>query len=249
MGKGPGFYTDIGKKARDLLYKDYEPKEKLTITCYSATGVLMTTITIDEAAPGLETIFSFRGPHQRSELELQYLHDFAGISTSIGLTENPIVSFSGLVGTNVLSLGTDVSFYTKLGTVSKCNAGLSFTKADLIASLHLKDKGNTLSSSYYHALSPVTNTIVGAEVAHSLSTKENTITAGIQHQLDQQTTVKASVNNFGKATALLQQEWCPKFLFTILGEIDTKATKAIYGLALAIGVTSPIGMMLVLWRL
>lgn len=60
----------------------------------------------------------------------------------------------------------------------------------------------TLSASYYHTLSPL-NTAVGAEVAHSFSTKENTITAGTQHQLDQLTTVKASVNNFGKATALL----------------------------------------------
>lgn len=72
-----------------------------------------------------------------SQIELQYLHDYAGISTSIGLTANPIVNFSGVVGTNVLSLGTDVSFDSKSGDFTKCNAGLSFCNADLIAALTL----------------------------------------------------------------------------------------------------------------
>lgn len=70
-----------------------------------------------------------------SQVELQYLHDYAGISTSIGLTANPIVNFSGTIGTNVVALGTDLSFDTKSGNFTKCNAGVSFCNADLIASL------------------------------------------------------------------------------------------------------------------
>lgn len=71
------------------------------------------------------------------QVELQYLHDYAGISTSVGLTANPIVNFSAVIGTNVLSLGTDLSFDSKSGNFTKCNAGLSFNNADLIASLNL----------------------------------------------------------------------------------------------------------------
>ncbi|XAR71227.1 hypothetical protein NMG60_11028395 [Bertholletia excelsa] len=274
MGKGPGLYTDIGKKARDLLYKDYQSDHKFTVTTYSPTGVaitssgtkkgelfladvntqlknknittdikvdtnsnLFTTITVDEAAPGLKTIFSFRVPDQRSgKLEVQYLHDYAGISTSIGLTANPIVNFSGVVGTNVVALGTDVSFDTKTGNFTKCNAGFSFSNADLIASLTLNDKGDSLNASYYHTVSPLTNTAVGAEVTHSFSTNENTITIGTQHALDPLTTVKARVNNYGKASALIQHEWRPRSLFTISGEVDTKAIdkSAKFGLALAL---------------
>nr|GMD56514.1 mitochondrial outer membrane protein porin of 34 kDa [Ipomoea batatas]GME09044.1 mitochondrial outer membrane protein porin of 34 kDa [Ipomoea batatas] len=175
MGKGPGLYTDIGKKARDLLYRDYQTDHKFTITTYSPTGVaitstgtkkgdlffgdvntqlknknittdikvdtnsnVFTTITVDEAAPGLKIISSFKVPDQRSgKVELQYLHDHAGISTSVGLTANPIVNFSGVVGTNALALGTDVSFDTKTGAFTKYNAGLSFTNSDLIAALTL----------------------------------------------------------------------------------------------------------------
>ncbi|THG05905.1 hypothetical protein TEA_006996 [Camellia sinensis var. sinensis] len=41
-------------------------------------------------APGLKTIFSFKIPDQRSgKLEVQYLHDYEGISTTIGLTAIP----------------------------------------------------------------------------------------------------------------------------------------------------------------
>ncbi|KAG5527432.1 hypothetical protein RHGRI_028353 [Rhododendron griersonianum] len=274
MAKGPGLYTEIGKKARDLLYKDYQSDHKFTITTYSPTGVaitssavkkgdlfladvntqlknknvttdikvdtssnLFTTITVDEPCPGLKTILSFKVPDQRSgKLELQYLHDYAGVSSSVGLTANPIVNFSGVVGTNVVALGTDVSFDTKEGNFTKCNAGLSFTNADLIAALTLNDKGETLNASYYHSVRPLTSTAVGGEISHSFSTNENTITAGTQHSLDPFTTVKARVNNFGKVSALIQHEWRPKSLFTISGEVDTKAIDktAKFGLALAL---------------
>ncbi|KAL0424332.1 UNVERIFIED_CONTAM: Mitochondrial outer membrane protein porin of [Sesamum radiatum] len=303
MGKGPGLYSDIGKRARDLLYKDYNSDQKFTLTTYSPTGVtltstgtkkgdlfladvntqlkhknittdikvdtssnlhttvtvdeptpglktilsfrvpdqrsgkLHTTVTVDEPTPGLKTILSFRVPDQRSgKLELQYLHDYAGISSSVGLTANPIVNFSGVVGNNKLALGSDVSFDTKEGALVKCNFGASFTNADLIAALTLNDKGDTLSASYYHIVSPSTNTAVGAEVTHSFSTNENTITVGTQHLLDPLTTVKARVNNFGKANALIQHEWRPKSLITVSTEVDTKSIdkSAKFGLALAL---------------
>jgi hypothetical protein len=69
------------------------------------------------------------------QVELQYQHEYAGISTSIGLTANPIVNFSGVVGNNAVSLGTDLSFDTASGNFTKVNAGLSYTLSDLIASL------------------------------------------------------------------------------------------------------------------
>ncbi|XP_008230727.1 PREDICTED: mitochondrial outer membrane protein porin of 34 kDa-like [Prunus mume] len=271
---GPGLYTDIGKKARDLLYKDYQSDQKFTVTTYSPTGVaitssgtkkgelfladvntqlknknvttdikvdtdsnLSTTVTVDQPAPGLKAIFSFKVPDQRSgKVELQYLHDYAGISTSVGLTANPIVNFSGVIGTNQLALGTDLSFDTKTGNLTKCNAGVSFSNADLIAALTLNDKGDILSASYYHNVNPLANTAVGAEVTHRFPTNENTITLGTQHALDPLTTLKARVNNFGKASALIQHEWRPKSFVTISGEVDTKAIEktAKIGLALAL---------------
>ncbi|KAK9004129.1 hypothetical protein V6N11_001938 [Hibiscus sabdariffa] len=231
MAKGPGLYTEIGKKARDLLYKDYQIDQKFTLTTTSPTGIaitsvgtkkgdlfltdvttdikvdtysnLFTTITVDQPAPGLKAIFNFRVPDQRSG---KYLHEYAGISSSIGLTANPTVNLSGVIGTNVLALGTDLSFDTKTGNFTKCNAGLSFSNADLIASLTL------------------------------FSTNESAITIGTQHALDPLTMVKARVNNAGKANALIQHEWRPKSLFTISGELDAESIdkSAKVGLALAL---------------
>ncbi|XVF43057.1 hypothetical protein PTKIN_Ptkin02bG0010300 [Pterospermum kingtungense] len=274
MGKGPGLYSDIGKKARDLLYKDYQADHKFTLTTYTSNGVAITssgtkkgelllgdvstelknknittnvkvdthsnlfaTVTVDEPAPGLKSIFSFKIPDQRSgKVELQYQHEYAGISTSIGLTANPLVNFSGVVGNNSVAVGTDLSFDTASGNFTKLNAGLSFTHSDLIASLTLNDKGDTLNASYYHTVSALTNTSVGAELTHSFSSNENTLTIGTQHTLDPLTTVKARVNNYGRASALIQHEWRPKSLFTISGEVDTRAIEksAKVGLALAL---------------
>jgi voltage-dependent anion channel protein 2 len=274
MAKGPGLYSDIGKKARDLLYKDYQVDQKFTITTYTSSGVALTssgikkgellsadvstqlknknittdvkvdtnsnvftTITVDEPAPGLKTIFSVKVPDQRSgKVELQYQHEYAGISTGIGLTANLIVNFSGVVGNSLLSAGTDLSFDTATGAFTKLNAGLNFIKDDLVASLTLNDKGDTLNASYYHIVSPLSNTVVGAELTHSFSSNENTLTIGTQHALDPLTTVKSRVNNFGKASALIQHQFRPKSFFTLSGEVDTRAIEksAKVGLALAL---------------
>lgn len=55
----------------------------------------------------------------------------------MGLTATPIVNFSGVAGNSDLSLGADLSFDTATGNFTKYNAGLNFTKTDLIASLTL----------------------------------------------------------------------------------------------------------------
>ncbi|EOA19435.1 hypothetical protein CARUB_v10001678mg [Capsella rubella] len=274
MVKGPGLYTEIGKKARDLLYKDYQGDQKFSVTTYSSTGVaitttgtnkgsvflgdvatqvknknftadikvstdssLLTTFTLDEPTPGVKAIFSAKLPDQKSgKFELQYLNDYAGIATSLSLTGSPIVNFSGVVGTNVVALGTDVSFETESGNFKHFNAGVSFTKDDLIASLTLNDKGEKLNASYYHIVNPLSNTVVGAEVSHNFTTKENAITVGTQHAIDPLTTVKARVNNAGIANALIQHEWRPKSFFTVSGEVDSRAIEksAKVGIALAL---------------
>ncbi|KAL4334247.1 hypothetical protein GQ457_07G003620 [Hibiscus cannabinus] len=86
---------------------------------------LFTTITVYQAALGLKVIFNFRVPDQRPG-KLKH-----------GLSANPIVNLSCVIGTTILALNTDLSFDTKTENFIKCNAGLSFSNADLIASLTL----------------------------------------------------------------------------------------------------------------
>ncbi|XLR44225.1 hypothetical protein S83_028885 [Arachis hypogaea] len=75
---------------------------------------LFTTIIVNEPAPGLKTIFNFRVPDQRS---------------------GKFSFVSGVVGTDVLAIGSELSYDTKIGEFTKYNAGVNFTKADLVASL------------------------------------------------------------------------------------------------------------------
>ncbi|CAI0453516.1 unnamed protein product [Linum tenue] len=272
MVKGPGLYSEIGKKTLDLLYKDHHGDQKFSVATVSPTGVavtcsatkkgelffadvntqlknknvttdikvdtgsnLHTTITVDEPAPGLKAIFSFKVPDPRSgKMELQYKHEYAAVTSSIGLTANPIVNFSGVVGSDALGLGADVSFDTKTGNFTKCNAALTYANADLVGALSLNNKGDSLVASYHHYVN--TFTAIGAEVAHSFSSNKNSITVGTQHAWDPLTSVKLRLNNSGRANALIQHEWRPKSFFTVTGEVESKNIEksAKVGLSLAL---------------
>ncbi|KAI5445167.1 Mitochondrial porin, variant 2 [Lathyrus oleraceus] len=100
---------------------------------------IFTTITVNEPAPGVKAILSFKVPEQTSgKVELQNLHEYAGISSSVGLKANPIVNFSSVIGTNALAFGADISFDTKLGELTKSNVAVNFVKDDLIGSFDSK---------------------------------------------------------------------------------------------------------------
>lgn len=260
MGKGPGLFSEIGKKSKDLLYRDFINDHKLSLTTCTSTGVAFTstgvkkgedflcditaklqkdnvtadvkldtnsnvlaTVTWNEAAPGLKTILNFTVPDQRSgKVEVQYVHDYAGVSTSIGLIPAPLTEFSGVIGSKEFALGGEVAFDTAAGNLTKYNAGMSFTKPDFAASLLLADRGDTVKFSYIHLLSPLTSSTVAAEIAHSFSKKENSFTVGGLYMLDPLTSVKAKVNHHGKVAGLIQHEWQPKSFVTISGEVDTR---------------------------
>ncbi|KAE8687581.1 Mitochondrial outer membrane protein porin 1 isoform 2 [Hibiscus syriacus] len=72
------------------------------------------------------------------KVELQYQHEYAGISTNIGLTASPLVNFSGVIGNNCVSFGADLSFDTASENFTKLNDGLNINHSDLIASITLQ---------------------------------------------------------------------------------------------------------------
>eukprot|EP00249_Psilotum_nudum_P029577 c4058_g1_i1 orf=259-1089(+) len=274
MGKGPGLFTDIGKKAKDLLTKDYIEDQKFTVTTetesglvFTSTGIkkgglfngevstqlksknvttdvkidtnskISTTVTAEDVAPGLKTVFCFTIPDQSSgKIEFQYHQEYAGISAKFGLTSVPLVEINGAFGSEGFAIGGEIGFDTSSGTLTKYNTGIGFTKSDFSASLILADKGDTLKASYLHTVSPITRSIIAAEILHKFSTSENTFTVGTLYPLDILTTVKACLNNHGRLAVLLQHEWRPKSLITLSGEMDTKALdrKAKVGLALVL---------------
>ncbi|KAF3671135.1 Outer plastidial membrane protein porin [Capsicum annuum] len=232
--------TTLGLKKGDLLLADINTQlknENITTDIKADTNSnIMATVTVDEVYPGLKTIISYDPTSPK--IEVQNLNDYAGISTSLGLmTPNPSVNFSGVVGSDLLSLGADLSFDTKSRAITKCNAGLSFNDTNLNASLNLNDKGDCVSASLYYVYddNPKTRrTVVGAEVSHSFSRNENIFTVGVDDQWVAPdfplVTLKAKVNSLGKANAMIDLH---KHI-TVSGEVDTRAVvmSAKFGLTL-----------------
>ncbi|KAJ4893779.1 Mitochondrial outer membrane protein porin 3 [Raphanus sativus] len=228
MGKGPGLYTEMEKRPEEMgsARKEYEFLSEIGLSSHNlgnhvggkrlGNGPVVSTLNpanyqvknknftanINVASyssdiPGLKAIIV------SAKVELQNLHPHAGICTSVGFTVNPIINLSSVIGTNLLALGTDVSFDTESGNFKHFNAGVSFSKDDLVASFTLNDKGERLDAPYYHVVNPQWL---------ELSTL-----------LDPLTAVKARVNNAGIANALIQYEWRPKSFITISGEVYSKA--------------------------
>ncbi|KAH7550351.1 hypothetical protein JRO89_XS13G0175700 [Xanthoceras sorbifolium] len=240
MSKSPGLFIDIGRKARDLLYKDYAQQLPLHFEYQSFDCNFDLACQIEEIAPGLHTAFRFIIPDS-GKVELRYLHDYIGITSGVGLKAisndstgldhpklkanpsdkefDPIVNFSGVIGSNLFSLGAESAFDISTGTF-KYNAGLSFNSAFLIASLTLSDL-NTLRTSYYQSVNPLSRTAIAAELKHRfVNNGTTTFTVGGQHALFPSTLVKARMDSDGKVGALIQQDLLKKLYLSVAGEVD-----------------------------
>ncbi|KAI8018352.1 hypothetical protein LOK49_LG04G01962 [Camellia lanceoleosa] len=219
MSKSPGIYHDIGKKARDLLYKGYAQQPPVHYHYGYFNWSFDLSCQINDIVPGLRTGFRFIMPYQ-NKVELQYLHDYVGITAGAGLTTTPLLNFSGVLGSGFFSIGTDISFDVGARQFAKYNAGLSFNTAILITSLTLNDKCDTLRASCHHTVSPLTNTAIAAELTHKFLRNETTLTFGTQHAFFPITLVKARASSNGRLGALVQQELFPSFLLTVAGDVD-----------------------------
>ncbi|XP_031093096.1 mitochondrial outer membrane protein porin of 36 kDa-like [Ipomoea triloba] len=221
MSKHPGTYHDIGKKARDVLYKDYIQQPD----CYNYRWLdwsfrLVCKVKI---LHGLSTIFRYGLPYQRSNrVEVQYLQNYFGVTTGISLARSPSLNFSGSLGNGNFCVGTDLSFDTAAAKLAKYDASLSFNTALLSASLALKDKFDTLKASCDRTVNPDTNTVVAAEVVHRFFSNQTTLTFGVQHSLLPSQLMKARVATDGGVAAMIQYQLFSALCLTIAGETNLK---------------------------
>ncbi|XP_030458311.1 mitochondrial outer membrane protein porin of 36 kDa-like isoform X1 [Syzygium oleosum] len=229
MSNCPGLYINIGKEARDLLYKGYGQhppvhfhQQFIDLNCDLSCDL---SCRIEEIIPGLGTAFKLIAPYT-GKVELQYLHDYAAITAGTGVIANafrgydPLISFSGVVGSTLVSLGTDIVFDISARAFNRIDAGLSLRFPALVASLNLNDKLDTLRASCYHTVNPLTQTAVAAELKHSFSISDTSITMGTQQAIFTSTLVKARVSTKGKVSALIQQQFLQKLCLSIAGEVD-----------------------------
>nr|GMD34118.1 mitochondrial outer membrane protein porin of 36 kDa-like [Ipomoea batatas] len=221
MSKHPGTYHDIGKKARDVLYKDYIQQPD----CYNYRWLDLSFRLVCKVKilHGLSTIFRFGLPYQRSNrVEVQYLQNYFGVTTGISLARSPSLNFSGSLGNGNFCVGTDLSFDTAAAKLAKYDASLSFNTALLSASLALKDKFDTLKASCDRTVNPDTNTVVAAEVVHRFLSNQTTLTFGVQHSLLPSQLMKARVATDGGVAAMIQYQLFSALCLTMAGETNLK---------------------------
>ncbi|KAK4576968.1 hypothetical protein RGQ29_027479 [Quercus rubra] len=239
MSKGPRLFTDIGKKAKDLLTRDFNSDQKFTVSTYSDAGVALTSTVYKykNAVFDVKTIASFKVPDYNSgKLEVQYFHDHATLTTAVALNQSPAIDVSATIGTPSIAFGAEAGYDTTTGNFMKYTAGLSVAKPESSASIILGDKGDNIKASYVHHLDQFKKSAAIGEITRKFSTNKNTFTVGGSYAIDSLTVVKAKLNNHGKLGALLQHEVIPKSVLTVFGEVDTKALdkNPKFGLAIAL---------------
>lgn len=76
MSKGPGLFSDIGKKAKDILTKDYSYDQKFTVSTYSNVGVGITSTAVK------------KGGLSSGDIAAQYKHKNTIINVKIDTQSN-----------------------------------------------------------------------------------------------------------------------------------------------------------------
>ncbi|XP_073280456.1 mitochondrial outer membrane protein porin 2-like [Primulina huaijiensis] len=87
MSKGPGIFSEIGKKAKDLLTKDYLSDHKLSVSTCTESGVALTTSTVN------------RGGYSSGDVAAQYNYKniFADIRVDTESNIAATLTFSDIV--------------------------------------------------------------------------------------------------------------------------------------------------------
>ncbi|KAJ9684764.1 hypothetical protein PVL29_016972 [Vitis rotundifolia] len=95
MSKGPRPFTDVGKKAKDLLTRDYISYHKFTFSTYSNVRVSIVSTTVKkeglstEITPSTKAIASSKFPdYDSGKLEVLYFHDRETLITSVALNQS-----------------------------------------------------------------------------------------------------------------------------------------------------------------
>ncbi|CAI0549395.1 unnamed protein product [Linum tenue] len=220
----------------DLLYKDYARQPPNYFKFQSIKWNFDLSCETQEILPGLTTLFRFTIPDS-SKVELRFIDDYVGLTAGAGVkaskqgpfsgnSYDPILSFSGLLGANLFSIGAGLSFDVSNKSLDDFSAGLCFNgTTSPITSLNLDDKLDTLRASFYHSFSDITRTAVAAELKHSFSGDgASTLTVGIQHDLFEMVFLKARVDTNAKLGAFIQLGLWEKLMFAASAELELRAS-------------------------
>ncbi|GFY81061.1 voltage dependent anion channel 2 [Actinidia rufa] len=85
MSKGPGLYSDIGKKAKDLLTKDYISDQKFSVSTCSDTGVAITSTAVKKGELSISDVAA-QYKYKNTLIDVK-LDTESNISTTLTITD------------------------------------------------------------------------------------------------------------------------------------------------------------------
>ncbi|KAL6498202.1 Voltage-dependent anion-selective channel protein 2 [Orobanche gracilis] len=87
MSKGPGLFSDIGKKAKDLLTKDYLSDHKFSISTYTESGVY--------SSQALTTSTVKKGGYSSGDVAAQYIYKNTSADLKVDTESNISATLTG----------------------------------------------------------------------------------------------------------------------------------------------------------
>ncbi|KAF5463660.1 hypothetical protein F2P56_013812 [Juglans regia] len=192
MGKGPGLFSDIGKKAKDLLTKDYSSDQKFSVSTYSDAGVALTSTAVKKG--GLSTgDVATQFKYKNTVIDVKVDTD-SNISTTITFTEvlpstKTIASFkvpnynSGKL--EVQYFHDHATFTTAIGLNQSPGIDVSATIGTPSIAFGAEAGYDTTSGNFAKYTAGISVTKPDSSAAIILGDKGDTIRASYVHHLDQ----------------------------------------------------------------
>ncbi|GAB4815461.1 hypothetical protein N2152v2_002507 [Parachlorella kessleri] len=193
------------------------PKYSL-IGTISQAGKLGLAATYKELAPGLTLGLSGTLPDLDSaNLAVDYSIPHVTLRSAVSLTAAPKVNLAATTGYDNFTLGAEAAYDAAKGALTKWNAGVGYSAADFQAAVFLNDL-NVVTGQYAHSVTATAT--VGAEVAHNLTSKVTTFSAGVAKRLEAGTLVKGKLEDNGHVSVLYEQEVRPKTKMGLSAQFD-----------------------------
>ncbi|XAR57713.1 hypothetical protein NMG60_11025958 [Bertholletia excelsa] len=198
MSTGPGLFSDIGKKAKDLLTKDYVSDQKISISTYSSAGVAITSTAVNKGGVSTGDVAA-QYKYNNSLIDVK-VDTESNISTTFTVTEivpstKTIASFrfpdynSGKL--EVQYFHPHATFSTAVALNKSPNIDIMATLGTPAIALGAEAGYETSSGKFIKYTAGISVTKPDSSASIILADKGDTVRASFVHYLDQLNRVTA----------------------------------------------------------
>jgi len=163
---------------------------------------------IDKLAKGLKVVTTFstilvhkadQVPDNAVKLGLEYTRDNVAATSDFELVKKDryatTANITTVVGNKTFALGGEVGVNLVDATPSKYDSVASYTVGNFVVTGSLRDKFNTIGSSFYRKVND--DTSLAGEFSFKINNSDSSFVVGGQRKLDKDTSVKAKLNSDG----------------------------------------------------